>query len=228
MQSRVIVLSLGLIFLQGSLGHCQESPFRFSLGLNHWFSQWETDHFDGSGLGAYGPKLSVGYKNFGLGLVYLTGNFDLDITGVKNAEADRSDLDIVFQYNFNAYFGASLGFKYFSYDLSSTSIKVTETLTGVGLGVGGYYPLAESGFYLYGTTSYLPALSIDYENKIDDESDSGDGWASNTELGFGYAFAQLPLSIDLGYRYQKISKEGLGRNTSDTFQGPVIDVSYSF
>jgi hypothetical protein len=226
--SFVAIIAIGLLI--STTAFCQESPFQFSVGLVQWFSRWDTDFFKGSGFGSWGPKIGVGYKNFGLGIVFLNGNFDLDIKGGGKADADRSDLDVILQYRINQYISASLGLKYFTYNMSSKTQSIEESLTGAGLGLGGYYPFAESGFYAYGLISYLPALNIDYSAKISGfkESDSGDGSAFNAEGGVGYLFTRIPISIDVGYRHQTVDKKGLTKNTSDVFSGPAIDVSYAF
>lgn len=212
-----------------SLCYAQETPFQFSLGLTYWYPKWTTDTFEGS-AGTVGPKLSASYKNFGIGLLYLTGDFDVEVKSGQNANASRQDIDIIVQYSINSYFSAGLGFKYQTYERKSSNQKYEESLTGVGVGIGAYYPISGTPLYLYGNGSYLPTLNINVDSTIGSasSSESGNGYAMNLEIGLGYSFATVPIEIDIGYRDQKVKEKDLSRNANDRFKGPVIEVSYAF
>ncbi|MBN2056055.1 outer membrane beta-barrel protein [bacterium] len=224
---RMVFLFVMLAALSGSVCLAADLPVTISAGVIHWFSSWDTDLFDGKGIGSFGPKLSIGYHRFGLGVIFLKGSFDLDLKGGGTADGTRTDIDIVLQYSVNEYFSAGVGYKALDYDLNSHTQTAEEKMAGFGLGISGFYPLGTTSLYAYGSLSYLPLIDVEYETEIGDDrtSRSVDGSALNLEAGLGYTFRKLPIGIDLGYRYQNVDKGDIERNTSDTFQGPVIDAS---
>ncbi len=199
-----------------------------TAGITTWMATWKQDYFDTGMSPAFGPKIGIAYRRFGFGLLYLQGSFDLDLEGGGSGTGERRDFDLVMQYSLLDYLALGVGYKILSYELDPEDYKVEQTLDGLGLSVIGIYPFGDTGFYSYGTVSYLPSLSVDSEVKIDSqkETDSGDAKGMNFEIGGGYSFLEIPLSIDLGYRYQNMDKDITNdRDTSDRFQGIVLELS---
>ncbi len=226
-----LIIFITLIIILSSISFAQkEKDIFLSIGINYWPSKWEGKNFTSSGIGLFGLKTGIIYNKFGLGLVYLRGDYKLDLKGSKkDADSTRQDFDFLILYQLIPKLSVTVGYKFLTYNYTHPSSDVTKTFHGPGIGLSFYAPIGESNFSIYASTSYLPILKMKDEFKIPGSSkqiNNYNVYGYNFELGFSYDFENFPLSIDLGFRYQKISKSDI--NLSDKFLGAILDISYTF
>jgi len=215
---RTIVV--GIITLLAALGTTASAEnWSFRAGLQYWMPDWKYDKsvydYDGDTDGVYGPVLFVGYKNFGLGINYYTGTFDVKVEG-ETQEKDRTDYDIYMTYRFLKYFNAILGYKVLDFEKGESIEYNLETkVDGFALGIAAGYPIGTTNIFVYGNGFYLPALTGDEEwvpqfqggEHIKYDVDA-DGF--NIEAGAGYLFnfsETVSLSVKAGYRVQRFDYE---------------------
>jgi hypothetical protein len=230
---RGTLIMVALLLAAPAVVFAQEYEQTLSIGasLNYWLASWDQDNFDSNNAGMFGPKLSVTYGRFGVGILYTSGSFDLDLQGGAKADASRQDLDLVFHYTVLDFLGVSAGYKRFAYDYKmSSDVKADWTFQGFGIGVSSAYPIGDTGLAVYGALAYLPVVSVDSELRFAGEkaTDSGKATGFTLEIGGGYVLPTIPLSFDLAYRYQRVSTKDLGEDLTDTFGGPILEIGYTF
>ncbi|MBN1879294.1 hypothetical protein JW823_04210 [bacterium] len=228
--SRSLFCIFIMIFSLTAPGKAISNEFNWggSLGLSTWFPDWsnEDTNFESSSSGLYGPSLFIHYRNFGLGLQYFTGQFDLLFPGTSDEiTADRSDFDVILSYRIARLFQASVLYKSIQYDWQQT-FDVESTLNGFGFG-GGINHVFPVGILLYGYGFYMPGL--DYEQRITHGARySGDASGYWFEAGSGHVFSNPGILFKLGYRYQIIDIESQSSSWQETTKGFRFDVSYCF
>jgi hypothetical protein len=199
-----------------------------NLGFSYWYPEWSNglSNFDSSTAGLYGPAFFIHVKNWGIGLQYFTGEFDLIFPGSSQAiSADRTDMDIMLSCRIAKYFQLSALYKNIEFDWKQT-YKVRSHLSGFGFG-GGVNHVFPQKILCYGFGFYMPTL--DYRQAIsggDDVSGNADGYW--LEGGIGYIITHPGLILRLGYRYQRLSIEADILDWIEDTDGVRADITYYF
>ena len=199
-----------------------------NLGFSYWHPDWTSEQTDfcSSTDGLYGPALFFHVKNWGLGIQYFTGSFDLDFQqSSQTLAANRTDMDIILSYRLAKYFQLSALYKNIEFDWKQT-YKVKSTLSGFGFG-GGFNNVFSKNFLCYGFGFAMPKL--DYSQTIFSGSNlSGNADGCWVEGGLGYILSDLRLIVKLGYRYQRLSFEADTHDWIEKTEGLRVDLSYYF
>ncbi|MBN1295962.1 hypothetical protein JXA80_04220 [bacterium] len=199
-----------------------------SLGVTYWYPDWSNDQadFDSSTSGLYGPSAFLHYGDFGIGIQYFTGSFDLSFPGASSdISADRTDFDLMLSYRIARHFHLSVLYKSIAFDWDQT-YHVESEITGFGFG-GGINTMVSTHVLLYAYGFYMP--SLDYEEDIEQSgSYSGDADGFWLEAGLGYVVSDLPLLVKAGYRFQTIDVTSGSAEWSEETDGARIDISYIF
>lgn len=221
---------------------CRAEPIRYSVGVKAWAADWLTVNTQGefrSYLGMmYGPVAIARYKKAFLGATYFTGTLSFPYTQVfislptvtvdnTPISATRTDLDLTAGYYLAPTFGIITGYKQVTYDYlipaqtntGGSATRVEQTSTGPFLGALGSYALGRTRFALYGNITYS------FLQRDSGSTTSSFGGPSG-EVGVAYRLPTRPITIAEAYKYQRFS-DSTGNN-SDTFQGVIFSVTYSF
>ncbi len=240
----VAVLLLGLSNY-GLAQETEETPTTVTVGLKMWYATWE-ETFEEETMESdyglmYGPVINIRHGKIFVGLSYLTGGgFTFEDSWTEywgypyytyvdfetEIEADRTDMDLSVGYSVNPNVGVFLGYKTLTLDYTASARATTKDLTveieeygdfefsGPAFGVTAHTRIGESRAMLFGTLSYV---SLEGEN---DEELSGPA----IEFGLAYALETMPVSVTLGYKYQKYE----GEDEEDVFSGLTVGVNYTF
>ncbi len=236
-QHHVFILCLALLssacfFLSGA---AHASDFSFSVGFDYWKPDWDytvsgKSNFDASSTtdGMFGPNIRIGYRAFYAGISYLTGDFDFDLSNTDNDTGNRDDYTYFAGYNFLNYFTARIYYEDFNFKHNFDSQSgITQDQTGLGFGIGAFYPFADTGFFVLGSASYTPFGNLKYKLHFSDnhESEDGDATKYTFDGGIGYYF-NFPLSLTVGYRYSKTDTDD--DFMDNEFKGVTFSASYTF
>ncbi|MFZ5876764.1 MAG: hypothetical protein ACOYXU_10175 [Nitrospirota bacterium] len=223
-----------------SLGRAE--PIRYSVGVKAWASDWVAVNPQGefrSYLGMmYGPVAIARYKRAFVGATYFTGTLSFPYTQVfislptvtvdnTPISATRTDLDLTAGYYLTPTFGLVAGYKQVTYDYlipaptntGGSATRIEHTSSGPFLGALGSYALGRTRFALYGNVTYS------FLQRDTGTATSSFGGPSG-EVGVAYRFPTRPIMITEAYKYQRFT-DSAGDN-SDTFQGVIFSVTYSF
>jgi len=157
------------------------------------------------------------------------------------SEADRTDVDLSIGYYFHPNLALFLGYKTSNFEFRETW-TVTETisnyytdtyeyefedtremeLSGPALGLTGHFPIGESRWILFGTLSYISLAS-----KFEGEA-GPDFTGPAYEFGAAYIAETMPVSVTVGYKYQKYEAEEEGVTLEEIFSGLTVGVNYTF
>lgn len=217
-----------LVIFSGVMSAQERSQWGGNIGITYWYPDWsnEQSDFDSETSGVYGPVGFIHYGNFGLGLQYYSGEFDLDFPGAASKiSADRSDLDLTLSYRIADIFQLSVLYKQIEFDWEQT-FEVKSEITGFGVG-GGFNKVFPNRLLMYGFGYYLPEL--DYEQTIAEAKDhSGDANGFWVEAGIGYVIPDVHLLAKIGYRFQSIDVETTVSDWTEETDGFRIDICYYF
>lgn len=193
-----------------------------------------------------GPLSIKKDKMFG-GITYLTATSDYTFSNFKGTgdslKFKRNDLDLIAGYMFHPRFGAFVGYKSLSADVSyswpvnslGTPItgSGTRTLTGPGVGITGNYPFEALPLSLYGNLSMMSLKDkFDFTTKAagyqdSTSSSSTDLSGASVELGASYSFSNN-ISANLGIKSQSFTGSDKGTTTTETFSGLTFGANYTF
>lgn len=223
----------------------------YTIGLKVWVPQWElqADGVEDLELdptpAMFGPTASfLLTERLVLSASLFYGSFEgtrsfpgLDV----DYEAERSDLDTVVAFIINPYVNVYGGLKYLRYDTENKDYGTKEEMNsfGLGLGVGGNFPIGETAFAIYGTLSasfltgtydvtypYIATQSTDITYPI-----------VSMEAGVRYNLEAIPLVFMGSFRYQESTIEidtvdqygnEISADIDESFWGPVLFIGYRF
>ncbi|MBN1552996.1 hypothetical protein JW979_16090 [bacterium] len=210
-----MVITTVIVFT--SISNAKDWDFRF--GLQYWRPDWSYEkdiyEYQADTSNVYGPAGYIGYKNWGFGVNYFTGNFDVDVDFDVSSKK-REDLDIYVTYRFLSYFNAILGYKLLDFEkVESFDYDLTTSVDGIAIGIAMGYPLAKTRAFVYGNAFFMPSLSGEESWKpaysgLPSLTYDVDAKGYNAELGLGYLWAMMEdfsLSFKGGYRLQRFKYE---------------------
>ena len=158
----------------------------FSVGLSVW-----NYGIEGSkDLWMYGPVLSARGRKWNSSFSYLLK---------ERWDCDRSDLNFIVGYDLNPEFGFFFGYKSWSEEGSDWKKR----WNGYALGARSSLPFGGSGLAIYGSVAYLPYVRYKKERKWTDWTDSETDTGALADVGIQYAFPNRPVTVCLGYRWQR-------------------------
>ena len=214
----------------------QAEPLKLSVGVKPWLAEWRTSSPDGtfrSRVGAiYGPVVILRYGGFFAGATYLRGTFlvplsSLTVGSTQDADTTRIDTDLTAGYYFNRYFGLIGGYKYIDFTISfpagSPAQDQTQKMEGPFGGILTSYPLGRSGFAAYGTFTYS---ALTRRSRVGTIESQGDFQGPSVEVGLAYRVPKSALTFAEGYKFQRFVDRTA--QTSDTFQGLLFNMAYTF
>lgn len=217
-------------------------PIRYSMGVKTWAADWVAVNPNGEFRsyvgGMYGPVAIARYRRVFLGATYFTGSLFFPFTQVvisgtnvtttnTTITATRTDLDLTAGYYFMPTFGVIGGYKSVTFDFTiparpgsgGSATQIEQTSSGPFVGVLGSHALGRTRFALYGNATYS---FLQRESGTTSESFGGPAG----EIGLAYRFQSWPLTAAQAYKYQRFA-DSTG-NVTDTFQGVIFSVAYSF
>lgn len=221
------------------------APIRYSVGVKTWAADWASLNASGefrSYVGAlYGPVAIARYKQMFVGATFFTGQLDFPFTQTvvnppnitttnTTITAQRTDLDLTAGYYLLPTFGVIGGFKSVTFEFTippqpgsgQNSTRVEQTSSGPFVGLLGSYALGRTRFALYGNATYSFLQR--------ELAGSGSGTSSfggpSGEIGLAYRFPSWPVTIAEAYKFQRFASED--GDSSDTFQGVIFSIAYSF
>ncbi len=210
MKNRWIDILILVIFSVCAINILEASAdpiINWNISPRLWYADWDAGDSDDSSL-MCGVGASISFKKFGLGLSFLTGEFDHAYDEGKMS-SDRFDSDLYLSYKIlEPYVSLSAGYKLityefqFKYDLLDEDIKADADVTGFGLGCAGAIPVKDI-FYFYYITSILPFMEAEMEFSYLGEKykEDEDIFSYNIELGAGYSINEK-ISVSLGWKHQ--------------------------
>lgn len=217
-------------------------PVRYSVGVKTWAADWGSLNTSGefrSYVGAlYGPVAIARYRQMFVGATFFTGqlNFPFTQTVVNppnitttntTIAAQRTDLDLTAGFYFLPTFGVIGGYKSVTFDFTippqpgsgQNSTRVEQSSSGPFAGLLGSYALGRTRFALYGNVTYSLL-------QRDSGTVSSSFGGPSGEVGLAYRFPSRPVTIAEAYKFQRFT-DGSG-DSSDTFQGVIFSIAYSF
>jgi hypothetical protein len=222
------------IVLVGATVHA--APLKLSVGVKPWLAEWKTSSSSGSfqsRLGAmYGPALILRYGSFFAGATYLRGAFPVPLSSstvgsTQDADTMRIDTDLTVGYYLNPYFGLVGGYKYIDFTISfppgSPAQEQTQRMEGPFGGILASYPLGRTGFATYGAFTYS---GLTRRSKVGTIESQGDFQGPSVEVGLAYRVPKSALTFAEGYKFQRFVDRAA--QTSDTFQGLLFNMAYTF
>lgn len=220
-------------------------PVRYSVGVKTWAADWGALNTNGefrSYVGAlFGPVAIARYRQVFVGATFFTGQLDFPFTQTvvnppnitttnTTIVAQRTDLDLTAGYYFLPTFGVIGGFKSVTFEFTippqpgsgQNFTRVEQTSSGPFVGLLGSYALGRTRFALYGNATYSFLQR--------ELGGSGSGTSSfggpSGEIGLAYRFPSKPVTLAEAYKFQRFESET--GDSSDTFQGVIFSIAYTF
>ncbi len=223
------VLAGVMVAALGGVAMAEEGPAEgteITVGVKSWVNDWkhevpEEGSTKSDNILLVGPAVEVEFANhFFAEASYLfsTSDYTLDEEGF-DANFDRKDLDLAVGYSFCKNFGAFVGYRDSSFEMSNFDAE--ETSYGPLLGVQGSVAVNEA-LSVYAKGTYL-ITRLKAEEDGHSVTEDAPGWIA--EVGVKYAFTKH-IGADLGYKYEWT--EGDDSDIEDTFQGVTLGVFYTF
>jgi hypothetical protein len=232
-KSRIVCFILTVVALGSFLGLVSATyaaDFHVTVGMDYWKPDWDysTRDFDtvnATTSGMYGPNVRGSYGPFYLGISYMIGEFEIS---EFNDKGDRTDVTYIAGYTFLNYFTARVQYEDFKYthDFDASS-GIKQNQTGLGFGLGGFYPFGDTGLFVHGSAAYTPFGNAENElyNPVRRVKEDGDATKFSLDMGLGYSF-EFPLAVSVGYRYSKsTTKDDFMEHE---FKGFTASLSYTF